>query len=112
MTHPWIPLSPCGEGCLPAPASVPGVGAARRAWRLVGLLAGSMAPGGALTQLGYAATRWAPPARRQLGELRSSFEEVTITRTVWRNLPPAVVYLARRPRPQQPRKGSDPRWAD
>ncbi|MGH3978968.1 MAG: hypothetical protein ACRDRZ_08210 [Pseudonocardiaceae bacterium] len=83
----------------------PGVAAGRPAGRFDG-------PRGALTQLGYAATRWAPPARRQLGELRSSFEEVTITRTVWRNLPPAVVYLARRPRPRQPRKGSDPRWAD
>lgn len=65
---------------------------------LVARLARSMAAGGVLTQLGYPATRWAPPARRQLGDLRATFEEVTITRTVWRNLPPALVYLARRPR--------------
>jgi hypothetical protein len=60
-----------------------------------------MAPGGAFTQLGYAVTRWAPPARAQLGELRSAFEEVSTSRTVWRNVPPAVVHVARRPRSHQ-----------
>ncbi|MER6993819.1 methyltransferase domain-containing protein [Saccharopolyspora hirsuta] len=65
---------------------------------LVRLVAESLAPGGAFTQFAYTWTRWAPPARRQLADLRAEFEETVISRTVWRNLPPAVVYLARRPR--------------
>ncbi|MCI2417241.1 methyltransferase domain-containing protein [Saccharopolyspora sp. K220] len=64
---------------------------------LIRLIAESLTPGGAFTQFGYTWTRWAPPARRQLADLRAEFEETVISRTVWRNLPPAVVYLARRP---------------
>ena len=66
-------------------------------------IAAAMTRGGAFTQIGYAATRWAPPARAQLADLRAAFEEVTTTRTIWRNVPPAVVHLARRPRPPDPR---------
>lgn len=62
------------------------------------LLAASLVAGGVLTQVGYASTRWAPPARWQVRDLRAVFEEVTTSRTVWRNLPPAVVHYARRPR--------------
>ncbi|SDY06420.1 Phospholipid N-methyltransferase [Saccharopolyspora shandongensis] len=65
---------------------------------LIRLVAESLAPGGAYTQFAYTWTRWAPPARRQLADLRAEFEETVISRTVWRNLPPAVAYLARRPR--------------
>ncbi len=65
---------------------------------LVHRIAAATAPGGAFSQLGYAATRWAAPARAQQEDLRSAFEEVTTSRTVWRNVPPAVVHLARRPR--------------
>lgn len=65
--------------------------------RLVGLIADSLTEGGALTQFAYTWTRWAPPARQQLTDLRASFEETVISRTVWRNVPPALVYLARRP---------------
>ncbi|MPZ64000.1 MAG: SAM-dependent methyltransferase [Pseudonocardiaceae bacterium] len=65
---------------------------------LLDQLPGCLGGNGALTQLGYAATRWAPPARRQLDELCRSFEEVTTSRTIWRNLPPAVIHVARRPR--------------
>lgn len=61
-------------------------------------LAGCLPDDGVLTQLGYAATRWAPPARRQLAALHRNFEEVTTSRTIWRNLPPAVIHIARRPR--------------
>jgi phosphatidylethanolamine/phosphatidyl-N-methylethanolamine N-methyltransferase len=59
----------------------------------------ALAPTGVFTQFAYTWTRWAPPARRQLADLRAHFAEVTITPTVWRNLPPAVVYEARHPRP-------------
>ncbi|MCO1656384.1 class I SAM-dependent methyltransferase [Pseudonocardia humida] len=62
-------------------------------------LAGAMTAHGAFTQLGYAATRRAGPARAHLAHLHALFEEVTTSRTVWRNLPPAVVHTARRPRP-------------
>ncbi|GAA1198957.1 methyltransferase domain-containing protein [Pseudonocardia alaniniphila] len=57
----------------------------------------ALAPGGVFTQFAYTWTRWAPPARRQLADLRAHFGEVTITPAVWRNLPPAVVYVARKP---------------
>lgn len=56
-----------------------------------------LAPTGVLTQFAYSPTRWTPPARRQLADLRAHFAEVVISRTVWRNLPPAVVYQARQP---------------
>lgn len=69
---------------------------------LHGLVAAGMARDGAFTQLGYAATRWAPQARAQLADLRAAFEEVAVSRTVWGNLPPAVVQTARRPRHAAP----------
>ncbi|MFI7129394.1 class I SAM-dependent methyltransferase [Nonomuraea sp. NPDC050153] len=58
----------------------------------------ALASSGVYTQFAYNWTRWAPPARHLLDGLRTEFEEVMTSRTVWRNLPPAVVYLARRPR--------------
>lgn len=63
------------------------------------LIAEAMTDDGAFTQIGYAATRRAAPARAQVADLRAAFEEVTLSRTIWRNVPPAVVHLARRPRP-------------
>jgi phosphatidylethanolamine/phosphatidyl-N-methylethanolamine N-methyltransferase len=56
-----------------------------------------LAPTGVFTQFGYTWTRWAPPARRQLADLRAHFAEVTTSRTVRRNVPPAIVHEARRP---------------
>ena len=58
----------------------------------------SLCDGGAYTQAAYSWTRWAPPARRQVRQLRASFEEVVISETIWRNVPPARAYIARRPR--------------
>lgn len=52
---------------------------------------------GVFTQFAYAWTRWAPPARRQLADLRAHFADVTIGPVVRANLPPAVVYTARTP---------------
>jgi phosphatidylethanolamine/phosphatidyl-N-methylethanolamine N-methyltransferase len=55
--------------------------------------------GGTFTQFAYSWTRhWAPPARAQLADLRRHFTEVVTSSTVWRNVPPAVVYQARLPR--------------
>lgn len=65
---------------------------------LHGVITEVLAPTGVFTQFGYTWTRWAPPARRQLADLRAHFAEVTTSRTVWRNVPPAVVHEARRPR--------------
>jgi phospholipid N-methyltransferase len=63
------------------------------------LLARLAAPGGAVTQLAHAWIRPFPAAKQVQRNLEASFEEVVVTRTVWLNAPPAVVYIARRPRP-------------
>ncbi|MGW5388499.1 class I SAM-dependent methyltransferase [Nocardia sp. NPDC003963] len=65
---------------------------------LIDTIARTLSPRGAYSQFTYSWTRWSPPGRRQLAYLRTTFDEVVITRTIWRNLPPAVVYLSRRPR--------------
>ena len=55
-------------------------------------------PGFSFTTFSYVHARLLRAAlrfRRRLGE---AFEEVVAGRTVWRNLPPAFVYHARRPR--------------
>lgn len=52
---------------------------------------------GVFTTFAYVHARWASPARRLLRSLHSRFDEVVITRTVWANLPPALVYHCRRP---------------
>ncbi|MGV9380446.1 class I SAM-dependent methyltransferase [Nonomuraea sp. NPDC003707] len=57
----------------------------------------SLSPHGAFTTFAYVHARWAPPARRLLRSMQSRFEEVVISRTVWANLPPALVYYCRRP---------------
>ena len=61
-------------------------------------LARLAAPGGAVTQLAHAWIRFFPHAKRVQRNLEAIFEEVVVTRTVWANVPPAVVYVARRPR--------------
>ena len=65
---------------------------------IVAAVAAALTDEGTFAQFTYAWGRWAPPARRQLLSLRARFEEVVISRTVWRNVPPAVVLFARRPR--------------
>jgi phosphatidylethanolamine/phosphatidyl-N-methylethanolamine N-methyltransferase len=62
------------------------------------LLARLAAPGGAVTQLAHAWIRFFPAAKQVQRNLESAFEEVVVSRTVWLNAPPAVVYVARRPR--------------
>ena len=66
--------------------------------QLIGTVADALAPTGTFTQFTYSWTRWAPPARRQLSQLHAAFGSVKISPTIWRNLPPAFVYTARRPR--------------
>ncbi|BCB89984.1 class I SAM-dependent methyltransferase [Phytohabitans suffuscus] len=76
---------------------------------LLDAVTGGLAPHGAFTTFAYTHTRWAPPARRLRRALRSRFEEVVLSRTVWANLPPAFVYYCRRPRtPAQAAAGGPP----
>jgi len=55
-------------------------------------------PTGAFATFSYAHARVLPPARAFRRRLAAAFEEVVAGRTVWRNLPPALVLHARRPR--------------
>ncbi|GAA4575573.1 class I SAM-dependent methyltransferase [Planotetraspora kaengkrachanensis] len=57
----------------------------------------ALPPHGVFTTFAYVHARWAPPARVLLRSLRSRFDEVVVSRTVWANLPPALVYYCRRP---------------
>ncbi|MFG2039693.1 class I SAM-dependent methyltransferase [Dactylosporangium sp. NPDC048998] len=85
--------------------------AAGRQDDLLDAVVDSLAPHGAFTTFAYTHTRWAPPARRLRRLLRSRFEEVVLSRTVWANVPPAFVYYCRRPRTPLPASagGSPPR---
>ena len=61
----------------------------------------ALSPEGAFTTFGYVTGLWLPSARRFRRLLRDTFEEVITTAPVWRNMPPAVVYVCRRPRPTE-----------
>ncbi|MGH3742788.1 MAG: class I SAM-dependent methyltransferase [Micromonosporaceae bacterium] len=65
---------------------------------LLDAVVGTLCPGGAFTTYAYVHALRLPPARRFRANLKRAFEEVVIGRTIWRNLPPALVYHARRPR--------------
>ena len=58
----------------------------------------ALAPSGCFTTFAYTTGLWLPAARRFARLLRETFDEVVTTAPVWRNLPPAVVYVCRRPR--------------
>ena len=64
---------------------------------LQAVIVDALADDGVFTQFGYSWTRWAPPARRRVDELRAHFAEVATGPVVRRNLPPAVVHTARMP---------------
>lgn len=53
---------------------------------------------GAFTTFAYLHGMTLAAARRFRRTLRDTFEEVLVSATVWRNLPPAFVYVCRRPR--------------
>ncbi|MDR7279109.1 class I SAM-dependent methyltransferase [Catenuloplanes atrovinosus] len=69
-------------------------------------VAASLAPHGAFTTITLSLGRRMPSARRFRDSLASTFEEVTESRTFWRNPPPAFVYEAHRPRQRRPSAGS------
>jgi phosphatidylethanolamine/phosphatidyl-N-methylethanolamine N-methyltransferase len=53
---------------------------------------------GAFTTFAYLHGMTLSAARRFRETLRATFEEVLVSSTVWRNMPPAFVYVCRRPR--------------
>jgi phospholipid N-methyltransferase len=64
----------------------------------------TLAPGANFSTFGYRHTMAMSAARRFRALLHNHFDEVVVTQTVWRNLPPALVYICRNP-------VSDPRTA-
>ena len=62
------------------------------------LAAGALAPSGTFTQATLRGFHLFPPARRQARDLRAAFGSLTASPTIWRNLPPARVLIARRSR--------------
>lgn len=52
---------------------------------------------GAFTTFTYLHATGMKSARRFRQQLESNFDEVLVTRTVWRNVPPALFYVCRRP---------------
>ncbi|WP_222854047.1 class I SAM-dependent methyltransferase [Fodinicola acaciae] len=61
-------------------------------------IAGALAPGGAFSTIAYLTGVVAPRGRRFRRRLHRTFDEVMVTSTVWRNIPPALNYVCRRPR--------------
>jgi phospholipid N-methyltransferase len=70
-------------------------------------VASVMGPHAAFSTFAYVHALWSPPARRLQAGLEAVFEEVVPSRTVWANLPPALVYHARRPRQRLPQRRGD-----
>jgi phosphatidylethanolamine/phosphatidyl-N-methylethanolamine N-methyltransferase len=66
--------------------------------RLMAAVTDGLDPDGAFTTFAYVHSRWTPAGLRLRHLLRDTFEEVVLGRTVWANLPPALVYHTRRPR--------------
>ncbi|WP_422768966.1 hypothetical protein ACN28C_19415 [Plantactinospora sp. WMMC1484] len=58
----------------------------------------ALSPQGVFSTFAYVHARCTRPARTLLRTVGSLFDEVVISRTVWANLPPALVYHCRRPR--------------
>lgn len=58
----------------------------------------SLAADGAFTTFSYIHMHWFASGRRVHHALEDRFDEVVADRTVWANLPPALVYYCRRPR--------------
>jgi phospholipid N-methyltransferase len=54
-----------------------------------------LAPGAAFTTFAYSHVTRLPTQRRFRELLERSFDDVTVTPTVWRNLPPALAYQCR-----------------
>jgi phosphatidylethanolamine/phosphatidyl-N-methylethanolamine N-methyltransferase len=60
----------------------------------------ALADDGRFATLAYAHALWGPPARRFRHMLHECFDDVEMSRVIWPNVPPAVVYQAGRRRPE------------
>lgn len=67
---------------------------------LLDAVTASLSPTGAFVTFAYLHALTLRPARRFRCRLGETFEEVVTSQTVWRNVPPALIYFARRPRRQ------------
>lgn len=67
--------------------------------RVLSQVCAVLAPDGGFTTFAYRHAAGLAGARRFRRLLDEYFDEVVVTRTVWRNLPPALVYVCRRPLP-------------
>lgn len=67
------------------------------------LVAGSLTASGTFTQASLWLTQRMKPAQRQERDIRATFDDVAISPTVWRNLPPARVIVASSPTPPRAR---------
>lgn len=65
---------------------------------LLAEISAAIGDGGAFTTFAYLHGMALPAAQRFRATLRAAFDEVQVTATVWRNVPPAFVYVCRRPR--------------
>lgn len=65
--------------------------------RIMDQVVDALAPGGVFTTFAYLHALPMSPARRFRSLLRTRFDEVLPTRCVWRNTPPAITYVCRRP---------------
>ena len=65
---------------------------------IVDQVARALTPHGAFTTFAYVHALAMSPARRFRSLLRTRFDEVLPTRCVWRNTPPAITYVCRRPK--------------
>ena len=66
--------------------------------RIVDQVVDALAPHGVFTTFAYVHALAMAPARRFRALLRTRFDEVLPTRCVWRNAPPAITYVCRRPK--------------
>ena len=64
---------------------------------ILGQVAGVIGSDGAFTTFAYLHGMPLAAARRFRRTLRATFDEVVVSATVWRNLPPAFAYVCRRP---------------
>ncbi|MFF3665985.1 class I SAM-dependent methyltransferase [Microtetraspora malaysiensis] len=69
----------------------------RRQERILGEVSRALAPTGAFTTVTYLHALPLAGARALRRRLRAAFDEVLTTGPVWRNLPPGMAYVCRRP---------------
>ncbi|MDQ3885480.1 MAG: SAM-dependent methyltransferase, partial [Actinomycetota bacterium] len=70
---------------------------------ILDVVARALCPGAPFTTVAYLHARLMSGARGFRALLDEVFDEVLMTSTVWRNLPPALTYVCRRPRPRHGR---------